>query len=267
MYWRSAVERAEHAGNRFVNEVLGWMLLGAWWGHTTTPEVGRLADEALARGSSKRLEAYALVVGGGAIGAAGRLDEGREKIAAGRALLRDLGDLMSWGGISVIDAELELAAERPQRAYETLAAGAEVLAARSETGYLATVVSLQAHAALELGREAEAARLAHEALGLASRDDFDPRTRSSLVLARIAAARGDADGADRLLAHADELVEPTDFIALHFDAALARAEVSRHTGRAAEARAALEHALELAGRKENVLAAAQARARLDALAG
>jgi class 3 adenylate cyclase len=84
---------------------------------------------------------------------------------------------------------------------------------------------------------------------------------------RLAAARVDADGADRLLAHADELVEPTDFIALHFDAALARAEVSRHTGRAAEARAALEHALELAGRKENVLAAAQARARLDALAG
>jgi tetratricopeptide (TPR) repeat protein len=267
VYWRRAVERAEHAGNRFVNDVFGWLLLGAWWGRTTTPEVMRLADEALARGSSKRLEAYALVVGGCAIGAGGALAEGHEKIAAGRALLRDLGDLISWGGISVIEAELELAADDPQRAYEALAAGAEVLAAGSETGYLATVVSLQAHAALDLGREEEAARLAHEALELASPDDFDPRTRSSLVLARIAAARGAGDEADRLLAHADELVEPTDFIALHFDAALARAEVARVSGRPAEASEALEHALALAERKEHALAAGQARARLAALAG
>jgi hypothetical protein len=83
------------------------------------------------------------------MGVGGRLEEGRERIAAGRALLRDLGDLISWGGIAVIDGDLELAARAPQRAYDALAGGAAVLQARSETGYLATVIGLQANAALE----------------------------------------------------------------------------------------------------------------------
>jgi len=63
------------------------------------------------------------------------------------------------------------------------------------------------------------------------------------------------------------VVEPTDVFALHFDVALARAEIARRTGRPAGAREALEHALALAERKEHVLAADQARARLAVLAG
>src|SRR3982751_5251445 len=143
VYWRRAVERAGHADNRFVSDVLGWMLLGAWWGPTHVSEVIRLADEAVARGSSKRLEAYARVVRGAAIGAEGRLAEGREELTAGNALLRDLGDLISWAGITAIAADLESAAGEPARAYRALATGAEVLAASSESGYLATVTSLQ----------------------------------------------------------------------------------------------------------------------------
>src|SRR5262245_44513903 len=74
--WRRALERAGPASNRFVDDVLGWMVLGAWWGPTAFPEAIRLADEAGATASSKRLEAYAHVVAGGAIGAGGRLGEG-----------------------------------------------------------------------------------------------------------------------------------------------------------------------------------------------
>jgi tetratricopeptide (TPR) repeat protein len=157
VHWRRALERAEHAGNRFVDDILAWMLLGGWWGRTTAPETIRLADEALALSSSKRLEAYAHVVGGAAVALSGRVDGGRERIAAGRALFQDPGDVMAWAGITALVAEVELVAGEPQRAHDALSAAAAALAASSETGYRATTVSFQAHAALDLGRLEESA--------------------------------------------------------------------------------------------------------------
>jgi class 3 adenylate cyclase/tetratricopeptide (TPR) repeat protein len=267
MVWRRALERAGPGSSRSVNDVLGWMVLGAWWGRMTVTEVIRLAEEAVATGSSKRLEAYAGVVAGCAMGVGGRLEEGRERIAAGRALLRDLGDLISWGGIAVIDGELELAARAPQRAYDALAGGAAVLQARSETGYLATVIGLQANAALELGLHDEAVQLARDAIAIASPDDFDPHARGTSVLALIAARQEDFAEADRLLAAASAQVEPTDAMVLHYDLALARAEVARRAGRDARSREALEHALALAEQKGSVLGAERARQGLASLVG
>jgi class 3 adenylate cyclase/tetratricopeptide (TPR) repeat protein len=265
MHWRRALERADEAGDRFTNDVLNWMLLSAWWGPMRVSEVIRLADEAVAKGSTKRLEAYAGVVSGCAAGAAGRLDEGREKVAAGRTLLRELGWLIAWGGISAIEGEMELAAGDAQRAYDALAGAAAVLSASSETGYLATTLTLQAHAALELGRVEEATRLAEKGRALASGDDFDPHSRYSFVLARVAARRGDFDEADRLLAAAADLVEATDFVALKFDLASAQAEVARLAGRPAEQQEALERALTIAEEKEHAVSARRVREELAAL--
>jgi class 3 adenylate cyclase len=260
--WRRALERAGHASDRFVDDVLGWMVLGAWWGPTAFPEAIRLADEAVATGSSKRLEAYAHVIAGGAIGAGGRLEEGRERMASGRDLLRDLGDVISWGGLSAIEAEMELTAGEPERAYDASAGGAAVLEARSETGFLATVIGLQAHAALELGRHDEAMQLARHAITMASPDDFDPHARGTIVLTGIAAQRGDVAEAERFLAVAAALVEPTDAVLLQYDLALVRAEVNRRAGRDAETRESLELAIALAEQKGSVLAADRARRQL-----
>jgi len=195
-----------------------------------------------------------------------RLKEGREKIALGRVLFLDLGDVLAWGGITGVEAEMELAAGDAQRAYDALAEGAAALAAKAETGYLTTVMSFQAHAALELGRPDEATRLANEAIRIASADDFDPHARSAYVLAQVAARRGEVDEAELLLAAAAERVGPTDSMSLRFDLALARAEVARLVGRPAEAREALEYALALAERKENVLAADRVRELLATVA-
>jgi tetratricopeptide (TPR) repeat protein len=194
------------------------------------------------------------------------LDEGREKIAAGRALFHDLGDIMAWAGITALVAEVELVSGEPQRAHDALSAAAAALAVSSETGYRATTVSFQAHAALDLGRRDEAAQLAGEALAIAAADDFDPHARSNYVLARMAAQAGEVAEAERLLAAASALVEPTDFVSLHFDLALARADVARHAGRDAEAREALERALALAEQKGSALGAARVREELASLA-
>jgi len=264
-HWRRAIERAKGEDSRFVRDVLGWMLLNAWWGPMPIDEAVRFADEAIATTSSTRLEGYARVVRGVATGAAGRLDEGREELAAGRALLRDLGDLISWAGLSAAEADMELAAGNPERAYGACAAGAEALAASAETGYLTTVKSLQAFAALDLGREEDALRLTEEARSVAAADDVDPRSRDCLIRARIAARHGDFAEADELLAAARNMIAPTDFVNLRFDLTSSWAEVARLAGRRDEERAAFEEMLGEATAKGNAVVARRAGIALASL--
>jgi len=243
--------------------VLGWMLLGAWWGPTSVSEVRELADDALATTSSKRLESYARVVRGVAVAAEGRLEEGRADVLAGKTLMRDLGDLISWAGLSAMESDMELGAGDPAHAYRALVAGAEVLEASSETGYLATVLSIQSRAALELGRPDEALSLTRRAVEIAVPDDIDPHSRDRLVRARIAAQRGDFGAAAELLEEAHGLIEPTDFSGAKLDVALARAEVALLAGRADDERAALAGALAIAEEKGHRVAAQRIRERLE----
>jgi class 3 adenylate cyclase/tetratricopeptide (TPR) repeat protein len=262
-HWRRAVERGGRADNRFVNDVLGWMLLGAWFGPTSAEEVRELADEALRTTSSKRLESYARIVRGVAIAAQGRLEEGRAEVRVGKMLLHDLGDLISWAGLSGMEGEMELGSGSPDNAYRALAEGAELLAARSETGYLATVLSMQSLAALELGRHEEALSLTGKAIEIAVQDDIDPYARDRVVRGRVAAQRGDFGIADELLEEAGRLIEQTDFATLQLNVALARAEVARLAGRTDEERAALADALAIAEAKGHTVAVQRIRGRLE----
>ncbi len=195
----------------------------------------------------------------------GRLDEGREDVAAGRGLLRDLGGRIWWAGSSMVEAELELLAGDAAAAYEALAAGHKVLAESAETGYLATVVGLRAEAALELGREDEALQLADETERLAAPDDFEPHARQRWVRARVLARRGDFVGADELIREAAAIVEATDYVIHHIDLGFARADVERLAGRPEDEREALQRAQAVAEKKGNLVAAEKARTRLSEL--
>jgi hypothetical protein len=162
-----------------------------------------------------------------------------------------------------MEADMELGAGSPDRAYRALAAGAEVLAASSETGYLATVVSMQSLAALELGRSDEALRLTAMACEIAVDDDIDPHVRDRIVRARIAAQRGEFASADELVQEAGRMIEPTDFAGAHLDVARTRAEVARLAGRSAEERAALADALAIAEAKGHTVAVERIREQLE----
>ena len=79
------------------------------------------------------------------------------------------------------------------------------------------------------------------------------------------ARKGDSDGADKLIASAAELVDPTDWLMLKHEFARARAEVARLAGRPGEQREALECALSFAEAKGCVVAARRDREALAAL--
>jgi class 3 adenylate cyclase len=264
-YWRQALERGEAVSPRLANDVRKWMLWAAWWGPLRVEEMIRMCDESIESTPSKHLEATSMMMRGVARTIRGELDEGRAEMAAGRWLLRDIGDRISWAGSSMVEAETELVVGNPARAYEVLVEGHEALAESAETGFLTTVIGLRAQVALALGRDDEALQLADEARAIAAADDFDPHARGRFVRAVVLARRGDFAGADELLAGSAALVDPTDYAILHFGLAVARAEVAQLAGRPEEQRAALERALSVAEAKGNVVAAGRVREAFAAL--
>jgi class 3 adenylate cyclase len=263
--WARALERAERVTPRLANDVRIWTMWGLWWGPTPIDEGIRRCDELIRHSSSKRVEATALLIRGNLKAALGHLEEGRNDSAAGRSLFHELGDQIWWAGAAMVLARTELNAGFAERAYELLADGHAALAESSETGYLATVVSMRALAALELGRDEEALELADETKRIAAVDDLDPQARRRLVRARALARRGELEAADELIREAAEIIEPTDYAVLHLELAFAHADVERLAGRPDGERRALERALEVAEAKGNIVAAERARGRLAEL--
>jgi tetratricopeptide (TPR) repeat protein len=266
--WSKAAARAEHLSPRLRDDIRGWLLWEAWWGpHSTDEGIARCTDylEEARKSGLKHFEAIALAVRGVLTSYRGRFEEGRADLRAGRSLLRDLGNSAYWTGTAMLAGDLELTAGDPRAAYDTLTEGHEVLAAYTETGYLATIVGHRSQAALALGRDDEALELAAEAQRLAQKDDFEPISRVRLIKSQIMARRGDFERADELLGEAAELIEHTDFGTLHIDLYEARANVYRLAGRTHAEREALERALAAAEQKGHLVAAERARARLAEL--
>ncbi|HSB38235.1 MAG TPA: adenylate/guanylate cyclase domain-containing protein [Gaiellaceae bacterium] len=264
-YYTEALRRAEHARAWLSDEVRVWLLWSCWWGPTSPEEVHRVCDEIEASTGSVRLKALVLMVRGGTIGSAGRVDEGRALLAEGRRLLRDLGATVWWAGTSMMEAELELYAGDYQRGLDSVAEGRAALEESAETGYLATAVGFQGHLCAMLGRDDEALVYADEADAMGQADDFEPHARAHVIRAFVLARRGEQDAAREQLARAAELIEPRDFTILHLDLAFARAEVARLAGRTDEARRALEHGASVAEAKGHLLALERARRTLEAL--
>ena len=114
-----------------------------WWGPMPIDEAIRFADEAIATTSSKRSRATP----GSCAGLpperpVGSTKDGRS-IATGRALLRDLGTLISWAGLSAAGAEMELGPATPS-ARTVPAGGREVSRGACRDRVLTTVKSIQA---------------------------------------------------------------------------------------------------------------------------
>jgi class 3 adenylate cyclase/tetratricopeptide (TPR) repeat protein len=266
--WEAALVRAKPTSPRLASELASWILWDAWWGPRTAEEGIALCNEYLEEftlSGTKRVEATATAIRAVLEAFVGRFDEARADIAVGRALHRELGDEIWWGGSAMLAGDLELNAGDPQAAYDTLTEGQEILASHAETGYLSTMVGLRAQAALALGWDDEALELADETERLAQRDDFDPHMRARLVRAEVLARRGDFERAHEVLKEAIELIESTDYAFLHLALGEVTAAVCRLAGDGDGERVALEKALAAAEWKGHLVAEKRIRARLAEL--
>ena len=254
--WRRALEQAERVDPRLRDEIRLWLLWEAWWGPDPTNVGLRRCNDYLeqaGRSGARLTEATARAIRGVLHAYRGSFDEARAEVTAARAQMFDLGGAVWWAGSAMLRGEIELTAGDSEAAYAVLAEGHKVLGDYAETGYVSTIVGLQAQAALGLGREDEAIELAEEADRLAQRDDFEPRARSRLVRALVEARRGHVDHAEDLLRQAAGLIERTDFLILHIELNLARADIAGLIGTPAAEREALEQALAAAREKGSLV--------------
>ena len=107
--------------------------------------------------------------------------------------------------------------------------------------------------------------LLDEVIAIAGADDFDPQARWRIVRAKILATRGEHWRAQQLVDEALALVEPTDYLPLQGVIHGGAADVAAAAGRWDDATAAVSRALDLFERKQDLVGAAKARARLEEL--
>jgi tetratricopeptide (TPR) repeat protein len=100
---------------------------------------------------------------------------------------------------------------------------------------------------------------------LGNEQDLSTQALWRRVTALVNSSRGEHAEAERLAREAVAIMEPTDALSAQGDALADLAEVLACAGRASEASAALEQALEHYERKRNLVMAERTRARLAEL--
>jgi hypothetical protein len=132
-----------------------------------------------------------------------------------------------------------------------------------ERALLANIAAMLARALYLSGSLDEAWHFAAAADRAAAADDLSAQILGRTARAPVLARRGDASAADQLSAEAVALASRTDWLNIHADTLIVRAEVLRAAGYPEPAAAARREALCLYERKGNVMAADRARAAVE----
>ena len=249
-------------------DVHNFLVVALYFGPTPVEEALRRL-EAMRRGaaSDRVLEAIILNTEAGLLAMLGRFDEARELAGTSHELFVDLGQRTRLAGRAVQRAEVELWAGELAVAEEQLREGYEIFREMGERGIFSTLAAVLGEVVYRQGRYDEAERLSVESEEATAPDDVSSLVEWRTVRAKVLARRGEFELAEELSAEAVELVEKTDFLNLHADVLLDRAEVLRLAGREEETRPLIEHAIALYEQKGNLAGAGQARALLSELEG
>jgi tetratricopeptide (TPR) repeat protein len=112
----------------------------------------------------------------------------------------------------------------------------------------------------EQGRADEAEQMSRHAQQLADADDIASQMLWRTVQAKVAARKGNHDGALILIGEAVDLLKPTDAVSAQAETLADLAEVLRHAGRGKDADDVLEDAIALYELKGNIVGAEGIRA-------
>jgi len=256
-----ALVHAERAGDkRQEAAVLGALGQSLYFGSTPAAEGIRRCEELLERaGGLPRVEASVLASLAGLQAMQRRFEEARQNYRRGNAIENDLGFKLRAAGGSMLRASVEVLAGDLIAAEAELRWGFEVLDEMGEKGFLSTVAAMLAGVTYEQGRYEEAERLAEISEQATADDDLISQVLWRVARARLLARRGELDEAERFAREAVTLMAETDELDRQGDTLLGLADVLRLAGREDEAAAAVEEALVLYERKENLVSADRAR--------
>jgi tetratricopeptide (TPR) repeat protein len=242
---------------------LAWRAACRFFGTTPVSELLVWLDENEPRaGRDHFLRAYRA----GSLAMLGRFDEARAILAEERAELAERGGGVLLANITAFESVwIELWAGDPAAAAEFGAEGCRLHEELGEQSFLPHAAGNLAQALYALDRLDEADAWASRAAELGASDDAWKELLWRQVWAKVLARRGEHAEAERLAREAVALCEETDMLDAQGDAYADLAEVLLLGGKADEAAAALEQALERYKRKENRVSAQRAQERLAEL--
>jgi DNA-binding SARP family transcriptional activator len=263
-----AIEHAQRAGDSRTEAQSLNLLLGAvFFGPVPVPEGIRRSQEIVARTAEQpRILSSALRALAGLRAMEGSFDEARTLLALCGAILEDLGLKVTAASLSETGAIIELLAGDPAAAERILRSGYSQLEEMGETSNSADLAAMLARALEAQGQGVEALRFSEISSRIAAEDDLSPQVQWRAARAKALAGAGETEEAQRLAHEAVTLASQSDFLVLRGDAQLVLGEVLRAAGRAKDAAAAVEAALEFYERKQNTVSAARARELLSDMA-
>ena len=196
---------------------------------------------------------------------AGRFELARSLFDTRNATLDELGRGLNYVG-RITEAWVEMMAGNFTLAEEWLRKDEGRFAEIGEKPLRSTTAALLARALLGQGRQEEAERFTEVAEALGEADDLITQIMWRGVRARVVANRGCFDDAERLARDAVTMAATTDWISLHADALLDLEAVLVAAGRTTDTPPIIAKAIRFYEQKGNIVAAEEARARLDSLA-
>ncbi|HET9325073.1 MAG TPA: adenylate/guanylate cyclase domain-containing protein [Gaiellaceae bacterium] len=256
-----AAAHARRAG--LPHELLGWRAIFRLYGATPVSEVLVWLDENEQRAGRDHWFRASRGMG---LAMLGRFDEARAILAETRSELAERGGGLDLATLTALEsAMIELLADDPVAAAALGEEGCTLLEQLGERAFLSTASATLAIAFSELDRLQEAEAWAARAAELGATDDTYTQMLWRRARAKALARSGVYDEAETLAREAVAIGERTEGLSDQGDAYSDLAEVVLLAGRADEAAAALEQALERYERKENLTMAGRTRDRLAAL--
>ncbi|MDP9270331.1 MAG: AAA family ATPase [Chloroflexota bacterium] len=226
------------------------------YGPVPAPEaIARIQEEAASLYAPANREAFLAPLAA----MQGRFEDARRMMASTRAYLRERGMAMRVGDSSLAFAWIEMLAEEFETAHRDLASGIAILQEMGETGVLSTLAAMDADALYRLGRHDEMEAAIQLARATGSPHDIATQAEWRWVAAMAAADDGREDEAQRLIADAVAMIDPTDFRDLRGGVFEGLAHVEARAGRVEGWTAALERALNEHVSKGNVVSARRIR--------
>jgi thioredoxin-like negative regulator of GroEL len=260
-YERAAVH-ARQAGQQ--QQFLDWRALCRFYGTTPAPELLAWLDDHQPQSGwddwgLRACRAHALAM-------IGSLDEARAIFVEARAQLAERGGGIGLAVITAIEsATFERLAGDPAAAATLGAEGCRLLEELGDKSFLSTAAAELAGALYELDRLEEADAWVGRAAELGASEDAFTQIIWRQVKAKLLARDGEQAEAERLAREAVAIGEATDFLNGQGDARADLAQVLELGGRREEAAAELERALGHYEQKGNAVSGDKARARLTAL--
>jgi class 3 adenylate cyclase/tetratricopeptide (TPR) repeat protein len=257
-----ALVHAQRAGDqREVSEILGGLCRAACIGPTPVGEcIARFQPTLEGAGDNVRLQATLQDVVSVLLAAQGQFEEAREMSARARHLFQELGVGLLLAG-SMYAAFIEVLAGDLAAAEQLLRKACDELGSIGERAELSTTAAFLARVLCEQGKVDEADWYAGLSASAALRDDVASQVMWRSARARVLAARAEQGEAQELAREAVRLAEQTDWLEMHANALVDRAEVLGGLDPLA-AQECMRAAVALYERKGYTVSAERARERL-----